>query len=115
MAVWIVDARILMHWPLASHQRLNSAVHKDVHQSRASKNLLLQHLECHKKRSHFVPLTRLHPMIPVVHRHWLPTGKTRGAASCIPDVEPLALIPHEGGEQDLEVPHLLARSKLEVD
>jgi hypothetical protein len=43
-----------MHWPLAGHQRLNSAVHEDPHQRRAGETLLLQRLERRRKRLHLV-------------------------------------------------------------
>jgi hypothetical protein len=115
VAVEIVDARILIHWPLASHQRLNVVVHEDAHKSLASKALLLQRLERHQKRSHLALQTRLRLTIAIICRYLLPVGKTRGAAGSIPNVEPFTLIPHGGGERDLEVLYLSARSELEVD
>jgi hypothetical protein len=50
--------------------------------------------------------------MPLLHRHRLSSGERRGAASHIHGIEPLALIPHGGGEQDLEVLHLSIGAKL---
>jgi hypothetical protein len=47
VAVMIVGARILIHWPPVSHQRLNLVVHEDAHQSRTNWTLILQCLERH--------------------------------------------------------------------
>jgi hypothetical protein len=110
----VINTRILVHWPLTSHQGLNSAMHKDVHQSRTSETLLLQRLERHQKRFHLNLQTQLSLTVLVLRGHWLPISTARGVASQALDIEPFALRTHGGGEQDLEITHLPIRTELEV-
>jgi hypothetical protein len=60
--VGVVDPRVLMHRPLASHQRLDPVMHKSPHQPRAGETPLLQCLD----RPQQVPYLNLEARLPSV-------------------------------------------------
>lgn len=103
MAVGVVDTGKLVQWILMGHQRLNPMLHKCTYQPHTGKALLLQCGDRLQKVLHLTLETRLRTVLPLVRRHRLLSGEHQSTVGHVLSVEPLALIQHEGGEQDLKL------------
>jgi hypothetical protein len=112
MAVGV--ARVLVHRLLAGHQGLNPAVHEGAHQTCACEASLLQHIVRLQKVLHFTLEERLRAIVPLLCRYRLSSGERQGATKHIFGIEPLTLVPHRGGEQDLLVLCLPAGAEFNV-
>lgn len=92
MAVRIIDSGVLVHRSLASHQRLDPAMHEGTHKPRTGETPLLQRLDGHRRILHLNFEARLPTMLPLLRRHRLPTDEWRGAPGHIPRVKPFTFI-----------------------
>ena len=64
MAVRIIDSGVLVHRSLASHQRLDPAMHEGTHKPRTGETPLLQRLDGHRQILHLNFEACLPTMLP---------------------------------------------------